>query len=102
MQYVTDDAGQLFDPGTRAALIEFTGSAGDEVLALLEAAAAVRSAAGAIEHLRSAGSGGRGLSSGGFDLLLRLRTSGERGLPLGELAQALGAGRRAPGCRRGR
>ncbi|GAB3827539.1 MarR family winged helix-turn-helix transcriptional regulator [Dactylosporangium cerinum] len=88
MQYVTDDDGRLFDPGTRAALEEVGG--GDDVLPLLEAAAAVRSAAAAIEHLRSAGTGGRGLSAGGFDLLLRLRAGGDDGLPLGELAQALG------------
>lgn len=86
MQYVNDDDGLLFDPRAREALAGFTG---DEALQLLEAAAAVRSAAGAIEHLRSAGTGGRGLSAGGFDLLLRLRTSGADGLPLGELAQAL-------------
>lgn len=87
MQYVTDDDGLFFDPGTRAALERFTGADG---LALLEAASAVRSAAAAIEHLRSAGTGGRGLSAGGFDLLLRLSTAGDEGLPLGELAQALG------------
>ncbi|MET7424581.1 MarR family transcriptional regulator [Dactylosporangium sp. NPDC005555] len=86
MQYVTDDAGRLFDPGTRAALAAFTA---EEALPLLEAAAAVRAAAGAIEHLRSAGATGRGLSAGGFDLLLRLSTSGDDGVPLGELAQAL-------------
>ncbi|MDG6107776.1 MarR family transcriptional regulator [Dactylosporangium aurantiacum] len=90
MQYVSDDDGLVFDPATRAALEAFTGAPGDPVLPLLEAAAAVRSAAAAIEHLRSAGTGGRGLSAGGFDLLLRLRTSGDAGLPLGELAQLLG------------
>jgi DNA-binding MarR family transcriptional regulator len=87
MQYVNDDAGRLFDPGTRASLAAFSE---EQALPLLEAAAAVRAAAGAIEHLRSAGAGGRGLSAGGFDLLLRLRLSGDGGLPLGELAQALG------------
>jgi DNA-binding MarR family transcriptional regulator len=87
MQYVTDDAGRLFDPGVRSSLAGFTG---EQALPLLEAAAAVRAAAGAIEHLRSGGAGGRGLSAGGFDLLLRLRLSGDNGLPLGELAQALG------------
>jgi DNA-binding MarR family transcriptional regulator len=87
MQYVTDAAGRLYDPGTRAALATITA---DQALPLLEAAAAVRSAAAAIDHLRSAGTGGRGLSAGGFDLLLRLSMSGEDGVPLGELAQALG------------
>ncbi|MEV4131730.1 MarR family transcriptional regulator [Dactylosporangium sp. NPDC049742] len=87
MQYGTDDDGLLYDEGTRAALTAF---AGEEALPLLEAASAVRSAAGAIEHLRSAGAEGRGLSAGAFDLLVRLSLSGEDGLPLGELAQALG------------
>ncbi|MFF5234709.1 MarR family winged helix-turn-helix transcriptional regulator [Dactylosporangium sp. NPDC000521] len=91
MEYVTDDAGLLFDPGTRAALTAFTG---DRALPLLEAAAAVRSAAAAVEQLRSAGTGDRGLSAAAFDLLLRLTTSDDgdhqEGMPLGELAQALG------------
>ena len=87
MEYVTDDDGLLFDPGTRAALAAFTG---DRALPLLEAATAVRSAAAAVEQLRSAGTGDRGLSAAAFDLLLRLTNSDDEGVPLGELAQALG------------
>ena len=95
MQYVTDDAGRLFDPGARAALVEFTGSRGhrvpeDEVLALLEAAAAVR--------CRSGGDRAPAIRRHRWPRAQRRRVrpapaaapSGDGGLPLGELALALG------------
>jgi hypothetical protein len=54
----------------------------------LEAAAAVRSASQAVDRLRSQGTGGRGLSAGAFDVLVRLSAAPEEGLSIGELAGA--------------
>lgn len=83
--------GSLHDPGVRASMQAFT--AGDPTLAL-EAAAAVRSAAQAIDRLRSRGAGGRGLSAGALDLLARLSTDTGEGLTIGELARAAGVSSR--------
>ncbi|MFD9697589.1 MarR family winged helix-turn-helix transcriptional regulator [Lentzea sp. NPDC059081] len=79
-----DDSGLLFDAGVRASMEAFTG--GGDTLAL-EAAAAVRSASQAVDRLRGQGTGGRGLSAGAFDILVRLSTAAE-GLSIGELARA--------------
>ncbi|WP_030201314.1 MarR family winged helix-turn-helix transcriptional regulator [Streptomyces sp. NRRL S-87] len=81
------DDGLLYRPGVRASMEAFTTGGGT---AALEAAAAVRAAAQAVERLRSHGAGGRGLSAGALDVLTRLGVAGEEGLPLGELARAAG------------
>ncbi|GAA3441673.1 MarR family winged helix-turn-helix transcriptional regulator [Planomonospora venezuelensis] len=85
-----DQDGLLFDPRTRAAMIRFIG--GEDTLAL-EAAAAVRTASHAIERMRAHGAGGRGLSSGALDILLRLGASSD-GLSVGDLAQSAGVSSR--------
>ncbi|MGM1062988.1 MarR family winged helix-turn-helix transcriptional regulator [Saccharothrix sp. Mg75] len=82
-----DDEDFLYDSGVRASMTTFTG--GDDTLAL-EAAAAIRSAAQAVDKLRSRGAGGRGLSAGALDVLARLSTAPDDGLSVGELAQAAG------------
>ncbi|MER6361965.1 MarR family transcriptional regulator [Kitasatospora sp. NPDC001527] len=86
-----DSDGSLYDPGVRASMRAF--AAGDTTLTL-EAAAAVRSAAQALDRLRSLGAGGRGLSAGALDLLARLGTASEDGLSIGELARAAGVSSR--------
>ncbi|BAJ32620.1 MULTISPECIES: MarR family transcriptional regulator [Kitasatospora] len=86
-----DTDGHLYDPGVRAAMGAF--ALGGDTLAL-EAAASVRSAAQAIDRLRSHGAGGRGLSSGALDVLARLGNAGEAGLSIGELARAGGVSSR--------
>ncbi|MET9677770.1 MarR family transcriptional regulator [Streptomyces sp. NPDC006482] len=67
--------------------------AGDGTLAL-ETAAAVRSAAQAVDRLRSHGAEGRGLSAGALDVLARLGTATDDGLSIGELARAAGVSSR--------
>jgi DNA-binding MarR family transcriptional regulator len=89
MKYVHDDDG-LHDPAVREAMGRFAGG-GDT--RRLEAAAAVRAAAHAVERLRSSGSGTRSLSSGAVDILLRLGTV-EGGASVGELARAAGVSSR--------
>ncbi|WP_218154094.1 MarR family winged helix-turn-helix transcriptional regulator [Nonomuraea pusilla] len=66
---------------------------GGDTLAL-EAAAAVRTAAQALERMRAHGSEGRGLSSGAMDLLMRLSLAGDDGLSIGDLAAAAGVSSR--------
>ncbi|MFF4340518.1 MarR family winged helix-turn-helix transcriptional regulator [Kitasatospora sp. NPDC001540] len=83
--------GSLYDPGVRSSLQAL--AEGDATLAL-EAAAAVRSAAQAVDRLRAHGAGGRGLSAGALDLLARLGTAPEEGLSIGELARAAGVSSR--------
>lgn len=85
-QLATDDAGFLYNPGVRTAMTAFALS---DDTAALEATAAVRTAAHAIERLRSQGAGGRGLSTGALDVLVRLSNAPEEGLTVGDLAQAL-------------
>jgi len=68
-----DADGLLHSPEVRGALSTFTGG---EDTGLLEAAAAVRTAARSLEGLRSRGSGSRGLSPGALDILIRLGTGG--------------------------
>ena len=88
---VPDPGGFLYDPGVRASLAAFAG--GDDTFAL-EAATAVRSASQAIDRLRTHGAGGRGLSSGGLDVLMRLSAATDEGLNVGELARAGGVSSR--------
>ncbi|MFC8716872.1 MarR family winged helix-turn-helix transcriptional regulator [Kitasatospora sp. NPDC057198] len=88
---VADADGHLYDPGVRAAMGAFAG--GGDTLAL-EAAAAVRSAAQAVDRLRAHGAGGRGLSSGALDVLARLAGAPEPGLSIGELARGGGVSSR--------
>ncbi|MFI5534403.1 MarR family winged helix-turn-helix transcriptional regulator [Kitasatospora sp. NPDC051853] len=86
-----DGNGLLHDPGVRAAMATLTldGDTG-----ALETAAAVRSAAQAMDRLRSHGADGRGLSAGALDVLLRLGTAGPDGLAIGELARSCGVSSR--------
>ncbi|MET9615608.1 MarR family winged helix-turn-helix transcriptional regulator [Kitasatospora indigofera] len=86
-----DPDGSLYDPGVRASMQAF--AEGGATLAL-EAAAAVRSAAQAVDRLRSYGSGERGLSAGALDLLVRLSTGSDEGFSIGELARAAGVSSR--------
>ncbi|NUT46941.1 MAG: MarR family transcriptional regulator, partial [Saccharothrix sp.] len=60
----------------------------------LEAAAGLRLAAQAIERMRAHGAGGRGLSTGALDVLVRLRTATAEGLTIGDLARAGGVSSR--------
>ncbi|MEU8032726.1 MarR family transcriptional regulator [Streptomyces sp. NPDC049099] len=82
-----DADGLFYDPQVRAAMGEFTGG-GDTLH--LEAAAAARAAHRSVERLRAHGSEGRGLSAGAVDVLIRLRTLGEAGANLGDLARSAG------------
>ncbi|MFD8546374.1 MarR family winged helix-turn-helix transcriptional regulator [Streptomyces sp. NPDC059649] len=82
-----DADGMLYDPQVRASLAEF--AAGGDI-ARLEAAAAARAAHKSVERLRTQGSEGRGLSAGAVDVLIRLRTLGEAGAHLGDLARSAG------------
>ena len=83
---VADDGeGFLHDPAVRASMGAFVQ--GGDTLAL-EAAAAVRSASQALDRLRGHGAGGRGLSTGALDVLLRLSNAPDEGLSIGELARA--------------
>ncbi|GAA3107329.1 MarR family winged helix-turn-helix transcriptional regulator [Streptosporangium carneum] len=86
-----DDEGFLYDSRARAAMTSFT--AGEDTLAL-EAAAAVRAAARAVERMRAHGAEGRGLSAGALDILVRLNASPGEGTSIGELAQAAGVSSR--------
>ncbi|MEU2718018.1 MarR family transcriptional regulator [Streptomyces sp. NPDC007205] len=79
--------GLLYDPQVREAMAEFMG--GRDTLRL-EAAAAARAAHRSVERLRTHGSEGRGLSAGASDVLIRLRTLGEAGASLGDLARSAG------------
>lgn len=90
-ELAADPGGLLYDPGVRASVQAF--AAGGGTLAL-EAAAAVRSAAHAVDRLRAQGAGGRGLSAGALDLLTRLSTAADQGLSIGELARAAGVSSR--------
>jgi DNA-binding MarR family transcriptional regulator len=69
-----DPDGSLFDPRIRAAMSLFALESG--TLAL-EASAAVRSAAHAVERLRSRGGDSRGLSAGALDVLIRLSAAAD-------------------------
>jgi len=87
MKYVHDDDGLFFDPAVREAMGRFAGDS-----ALFEAAAAVRTAAHAVEQLRTGGAERRALSSGAMDLLLRLSDGEPAGV--GALARAAGVSSR--------
>jgi DNA-binding MarR family transcriptional regulator len=84
--FLTDDDGGLFDPRVREAMGPF---ALDADTAALEAAAAVRSAAQAVDRLRARGAEHRGLSTAALDLLIRLNSTAES-LAIGELARLAG------------
>ncbi|WP_030264953.1 MarR family winged helix-turn-helix transcriptional regulator [Streptomyces sp. NRRL B-24484] len=83
--------GRFYDPGVRAAMAAFAPD-GDTLA--LEAAAALRSATQAVDRLRALGAGGRGLSTGGLDVLVRLAAADEEGLTVGELARSGGVSSR--------
>ncbi|MDI2125433.1 MarR family winged helix-turn-helix transcriptional regulator [Yinghuangia seranimata] len=94
VKYVNNDGelaedadGLLYDPQVRSAMGLFAAD-GDTLR--LEAAAAARSAQRAVERLRGQGAGGRGLSAGALDVLVRLHSAGEPGASLGDLARAAG------------
>ncbi len=70
--FARDPDDRLYSPDTRGALAGFTRS---EDTAVLEAAAAVRTAARSLDQLRSHGTDSRGLSPGALDLLIRLSGS---------------------------
>lgn len=80
-----DPDGSLFDPRVRAAMAVFALEGADGTPAL-EASAAVRSAAHAVERLRSRGGDSRGLSAGALDILIRLSAAPEAGISIGDLA----------------
>ncbi|MEU9087466.1 MarR family transcriptional regulator [Streptomyces sp. NPDC048357] len=82
-----DGEGFLYDPGVRASMGAFILD-GDTLA--LEAAAAVRLASQAVDRLRSHGVGGRGLSAGALDVLVRLSAAADEGVSIGELARAGG------------
>ena len=82
-----DADGLLYDPQVRASMGEFV--AGGNTLQL-EAAAAARAAHKSVERLRNHGAEGRGLSAGALDVLVRLRTLGDAGAHLGDLARSAG------------
>ncbi|MEV6205167.1 MarR family transcriptional regulator [Streptomyces sp. NPDC051771] len=82
-----DADGLFYDPQVRASMVEFVS--GDDTLRL-EAAVAARAAHKSVERLRTQGSEGRGLSAGALDVLIRLRTLGEAGANLGDLARSAG------------
>jgi DNA-binding MarR family transcriptional regulator len=86
-----DPDGYRYAPAVRAAMSAF--AQGGDTLAL-EAAAAVRSAAQAVERLRGQGADGRGVSAGALDVLVRLGSVGADGLSIGELARAGGVSSR--------
>ncbi|PBC67360.1 DNA-binding MarR family transcriptional regulator [Streptomyces sp. TLI_235] len=86
-----DADGRIYDEGVRAAMAAF--AADGDTLAL-EAAAALRSATQAVDRLRALGAGGRGLSTGALDVLVRLAAADEEGLTIGELARAGGVSSR--------
>lgn len=67
--FARDEDDRLYSPDVRSALADFTLG---EDTGLLEAAAAVRTAARSLEGLRSQGTGNRGLSPGALDILIRL------------------------------
>ncbi|PYC76817.1 MarR family transcriptional regulator [Streptomyces tateyamensis] len=87
----TDPDGHRYAPAVRSAMSVFTQ--GGDTLAL-ETAAAVRSAAQAVERLRGQGVDGRGVSAGALDVLVRLSSAGAEGLSIGELARAGGVSSR--------
>ncbi|MEU4536883.1 MarR family transcriptional regulator [Streptosporangium sp. NPDC023825] len=91
VEFARDPGGSLFDAGARAAMARF--AAGDDTLAL-EAATAVRTAFHAVERIRAHGVQGRGLSSGAFDILMRLSASADDGFSIGDLAQSAGVSSR--------
>ncbi|MEV7179640.1 MarR family transcriptional regulator [Kitasatospora sp. NPDC093679] len=90
-----DVDGRFYDAGVRAAMAAF---AGDGDTRALETAAALRSATQAVDRLRALGAGGRGLSTGALDVLVRLAAAegdGDgAGLTVGELARSGGVSSR--------
>jgi DNA-binding MarR family transcriptional regulator len=70
--FAKDPDDRLYSPDVRGALAEFTRG---EDTGVLEAAAAVRTAARSLDQLRSHGTDSRGLSPGALDLLIRLSTA---------------------------
>ncbi|MFF2554162.1 MarR family winged helix-turn-helix transcriptional regulator [Nocardia sp. NPDC058058] len=82
--------GLMYDPGTRQAMQTLTA---DEADGSMEAAAALRLAWQSVDKLRSAGAGGRGLSTGALDVLGRLAIS-DHNLSIGELARLCGVSSR--------
>ncbi|MEU2629453.1 MarR family transcriptional regulator [Kitasatospora sp. NPDC007106] len=86
-----DADGRFYDAGVRAAMAAF---AVDGDTRALEAAAALRSATQAVDRLRALGAGGRGLSTGALDVLVRLAAEDGEGLSVGELARSGGVSSR--------
>ncbi|WIX98726.1 MarR family transcriptional regulator [Amycolatopsis mongoliensis] len=70
--FAKDPDDHLYSPDVRGALAGFTLG---EDTGVLEAAAAVRAAARSLDQLRAHGTGGRGLSPGALDVLIRLSSS---------------------------
>ena len=70
--FARDEDDRLYSPEVRSALAAFTLG---EDTGVLEAAAAVRTAARSLEGLRSRGTDSRGLSPGALDILIRLATT---------------------------
>ncbi|WP_103352336.1 MarR family winged helix-turn-helix transcriptional regulator [Amycolatopsis sp. CA-128772] len=71
--FARDPGDRLYSPDVRSALAGFTLG---EDTGVLEAAAAVRTAARSLDQLRSRGTDSRGLSPGALDILIRLGTGG--------------------------
>jgi DNA-binding MarR family transcriptional regulator len=71
--FARDPDDRLYSPDVRSALAGFTLG---EDTGVLEAAAAVRTAARSLDALRSHGTDSRGLSPGALDILIRLGTGG--------------------------
>ncbi|MFD0531965.1 MarR family transcriptional regulator [Kitasatospora arboriphila] len=86
-----DADGRFYDAGVRASMAAF---AVDGDTRALEAAAALRSATQAVDRLRALGAGGRGLSTGALDVLVRLAAEDGEGLSVGELARSGGVSSR--------
>ncbi len=82
-----DDEGNFYNPQVRNILARFADE-GD--VDALEAASALRSAAHALERLRSRGAEGRGVSAGAMDILLRLGLGNDEAISITELAKSLG------------
>lgn len=90
MKYVhKSEDGFLYDPAVRES-VRVLAADGDTLA--LEAAAGLRSATQAVDRMRGHGAGGRGVSAGAMDVLVRLATAD--GLNIGELARAGGVSSR--------
>ncbi|MEU0880155.1 MarR family transcriptional regulator [Lentzea sp. NPDC005914] len=89
-EFSRDSDDLLFDPRARTALAQF--ALGDDT-SVLEAAAAIRAAARALDRLRSHGTDSRGLSPGALDILVRLGST-EDGISIKDLAGSAGVSSR--------